>query len=492
MSRLKEFASRFKFADRNEPKSAPPAQEKAKRVVNPSPTEKPNNQKSIRKTEIKYTAHFDGLVDIVEHEKKSAFLIKNGSELEICQKIELDGQSFLPPPIDRIPFLLVPGVDVISQYSLIRPPNFSIAGNKLFESVKNYLNEISELPSEEHYDLCATWIIHTYRLEFMQYSPMLWLYAISERGKTRTGKGMILASYRGMHVESLNQAYILRASRDLKASLFLDVFDIWEKAVRKDSVDVLLLRFEKDALVPRVLFPEKGPFKDTEFFSVFGPTIIGTNRSVDSTLESRSIQIVMQESNRKFEKNVTPESALSLRAALLAYRAVFIKCELPEMQKSFGGRYGDLTKPLIQIVREIAPGCEEKLLSVLKTIEGQRLTSKSESFEATVLTAILSKTKDMNYGLLPVKSITEAINTDRADSKRISPQKVGRILKSLGLFTKRTTRNGAASLVWEEEKINGLLRKHGLDEMPETSETSGEPPVKTEISEDSEGLNLPF
>lgn len=492
MSWIKKLRRRFKFTGTNEPKLAPPAQAHAKRVVNPSPVAKSNQKKREHIDKTKYRAHFEGLVDIVENEGKSAFLVKNGSKLETLNKIELDGQIYFPPPIDKIPFQLIPALEIIKNYKSVGSLLNSGNGYNLYDKIKKYLYSVSDLGCDEYYDLCATWIMHTYRHEATHFFPILWLFAIPDRGKTRTGKGMIFASYRGMHVESLAQAYILRASRDVLASLFIDVFDIWKKAMRSEATDILLHRFKKGSTVPRVLWPDKGPFKDTEYFTVSGPTIIGSNRGGDFTLESRSIQIVMPETKRKFEGHVTPESAMSLRTQLEVYRTCFLNRPFPKMNKPFLGRFGDITVPLCQVVREIAPKREESLLKVLKELEEQRLTSKSETFEAIVLTAIVKLSTEVRNNHLSIKSITEEINDERGERNRLTPQKIGRVIKSLGFSAKRTEKSGGTSLIWEPEILNSLLFKHGMQKIPETSETSEDITSKTEDSEDSEGLALTF
>ena len=94
------------------------------------------------------------------------------------------------------------------------------------------------------YRLLASWVLHTYLTEHVKYSPIVCLYAVPERGKSRTGKGMIYVAYRGIHVESMRDAYIVRVAHDLHASIFFDVKDIWRKAEKNGSEDVLLHRFE--------------------------------------------------------------------------------------------------------------------------------------------------------------------------------------------------------------------------------------------------------
>src|SRR5664280_2449233 len=149
-------------------------------------------------------------------------------------------------------------------------------------------------------------------MEYHQYSPIICNYAVPERGKSRTGKGMIYVAYRGIHVESLRDAYIVRIAHNYMATIFFDCMNLWKKAEKAGSEDILLLRFERGAKVPRVLYPERGAHRDTVYYSVFGATIVATNVSVHNILDTRAIQINMPQSRKRFENDVTPELALPL------------------------------------------------------------------------------------------------------------------------------------------------------------------------------------
>ena len=116
----------------------------------------------------------------------------------------------------------------------------------LYDDLVVYHKKISELPSEDHYHLLAIWDFHTYLHERCEYSPYIWLYAIPVRGKTRTGKGCIYVARRALHVESLRDPYILRAAQDLGATLFFDTTDLWKKATKGGTEDILLLRYENN------------------------------------------------------------------------------------------------------------------------------------------------------------------------------------------------------------------------------------------------------
>jgi hypothetical protein len=312
--------------------------------------------------------------------------------------------------------------------------------------------------------------MHTYLLEQFQYSPIICLFAVPERGKSRTGKALIYIAYRGIQVESLREAYIVRVANNFGASIFFDVMDIWRKAEKNQSEDILLHRFEKGATVPRVNHPELGAFKDTDYYTVFGPTIIGTNEGLHRILETRALCINMPETSNKFENPVTPEFALPLKERLLAFRARHLKDLMPIPPKPASGRLGDILKPLSQIIRLAKPEREPYFIRLVHRLESDRLIEKSDSLEAQILRSMLSIVGKVINGTLPVKSITDEINKDKPDRQKLSYQRVGRRLNAMG-FKKGKGDDGGSVIIWEDESINKLRERYGLNEISETSVT---------------------
>jgi hypothetical protein len=190
----------------------------------------------------------------------------------------------------------------------------------------------------------------------------------------------------------------LRFARDLKATLFFDVVDIWKKALSYGCEDILLLRFEKGAVVSRVLHPERGPHRDMEHFEIYGPTIIATNKQVSEILETRSLQIIMQDASKHFEQDITPKMGLPFRERLTAFRAKFMGKPLPQVKKPTRGRLGDIMKPLRQIVRLVCPQERHRFLEMVKDIEQKRRESLSETEEAKITRALfISKDNFVRY-----------------------------------------------------------------------------------------------
>lgn len=320
--------------------------------------------------------------------------------------------------------------------------------------------------------------MHTYLIESVRYTPTICLYSVPERGKTRTGSALINLAYRGIRVESLREAYLFRMATDWGAAIFFDVMDLWAKAERDNSKDILLSRFERGCFVPRVLDTDKGPFEDTSYYIVFGPTIIGTNKNVHHILETRAIQINMPESTRPFDNPVTPESALHLKERLLAFRARYMCRVLPDVSRIAPGRLGDILRPLHQVIMLTRPEREADFKELAQSLQKERQMDKSESLEAQILRAIFELSDRVEHGKLPVKIITDHLNLGKSERRQFTPHSIGHRLWSMGLQRGRTS-TGSSAMLWDETLLERVSRSYGLQETSETSETSVYPAEST-------------
>ncbi|MDI6760880.1 MAG: hypothetical protein QMD05_08630 [Candidatus Brocadiaceae bacterium] len=437
------------------------------------------------------TAYFPGLIDLVEVDGKPVFLALNsGGRPCWNERAEVEGQEVLPPPPEHLPWLLPRGDEVLKHYKELEAQGdswvYALCG-ELFD----FLYNASEMPSDDYYhELLVPWILHTYLLEHFHYSPILCLYAVPERGKSRTGKTLAYLSCRGAVVESLRESNIIRLATDCRATIFFDCMGFWRKVEKNQSEDVILARCERGSVVPRVLFPERGPFKDTKNYQVFGPTILATNESIHEILETRAVMINMPEASRTFTQDVTPELALPLKEKLTAFRAYYLEKAMPEVSKPAPGRLGDILKPLYQVIRLIrGQEGDPSFLEFVAKLDRDRRLGKSDTLEAQVVRAVLALEGRVERGILPVKTITETINRTRPEGKELTPQRVGRRLDALG-FDKGRTGDGHRAIIWDGRKISLLQAKYGLQQTSDTSDTSDTSGRDYKEAEATESLEL--
>ena len=348
--------------------------------------EKPKGKKKSKdKNEPVLSAYFRGLVDIVtDNSGRVAYLVNNGNgSLEIATVWEIDKELYSPPDQRHLPFILARASDVLKWHK-------SDNDQKLFGDISTYLKRFSYLPQRQWLIVaCNVFLSYLQDHPDIHYLPMLLFYAVPERGKSRTGKAVSYISYRGVHIVDLREANLFRFSQNLKATLFFDLMDLWKKAEKNGAEDILLLRYEKGARATRVIYPERGAFKDTVYYDIFGSTIIATNEPVHKILGSRCIDISMPNKPGNYE-NPTPEKAQELKERLTAWRARVMNKPLPEIDliQGLNGRLWDIAKPLLQVCKLVYPQGFDELKNALLEVAGQRIEDKKESIEGQIISIL--------------------------------------------------------------------------------------------------------
>ena len=403
----------------------------------------------------KMIALFPGLADIVDDDGKPAFLIKDNFGLHIETSVEIDGVQYIPPGKEHLPFAL-PQADQCLSYYQTDDPN-------LFDDIMAYFRQFSYLPDDQ-WLIVVLYVFQTYLQDHLaiHYMAELLFYAVPERGKSRTGKAVAYISYRGVHVVDMRETNIFRYSGNLGATIFFDIMDLWKKAERNQSEDILLLRFEKGARVPRVLYPEKGAFQDTVYYPVYGPTVMASNEPVHKILGSRCILFPMPNAPGNYE-NPTPELALDIKARLTVWRAKKMNKELPEVQpiKGISGRLWDITIPLFQLCKVICPEKFGKLKAAILNISGERTQDKKESFDGLIV-QVLSEMANGNADTYDIKTsdLTTKFNELWQGDKEINERSIGRRLKALGVHT--DTKTGHSTIRITQNEINILKEQYGF------------------------------
>src|SRR3990167_364331 len=336
-----------------------------------------------------YNAGFSNLCDVVLNDSEPKFLTFDG---EVIDQAMIDDLILQPPPLSGWPpYLKIPRATKVLDYAR----NHGVTGvsgdtgvckgcTHLFYDLVKYHQEVSELPNNDLYYLLALWDFHTYLIEKANYSPIIYFYSVAERGKSRTLKGMTYVAFRGIRKGDIRDAQLLRDCTHLRATLAFDMTDFWEKVKLSGSQDVILNRYERGTTVSRVNRPDKGPFRDTDYFDVFGPTILATNEIISDIADTRAIPIIMRKSDREFDNDITPETGLGFKEQLTAFRLIHFKDELPKVTRIAKSRLGDIVAPLYQILMKVAPKEEERFIKLIQTIEHSKLTEKSSSINGEI------------------------------------------------------------------------------------------------------------
>lgn len=410
-----------------------------------------------------YSASFPGLIDIcLDDTGDIAYLVRaNSGHLSIEKEHVTDDTTHRPPSADYIPFDLAPSQEIMRWYE-------TDTDATLFEDVMGYLRRFSYL-EERQFVVLATTIFLSYIQDHkdIHYLAMIIFYSAPERGKSRTGKSMTYASFRGVHVVDMREANLFRFSQDLRATIFFDLMDMWKKAERSGTEDILLLRYEKGAKVSRVLYPDRGPFQDMRHFGVSGLTYIATNEPVHNILDTRAHNIAMPNRPGDYE-NPTPDKAVVLKARLTAWRARNIASVLPEVPgiPGINGRLWDISKPLLQICKMVCPQRYTELQGAILDIAGQRIEDKRSTVEGQIVAILdeLSPGQPETEWTLATNDVLQKLNDGKPDRYKRTSQWLGRKLKGMGVRTRHV--HGYSQVLMRRAEYETLCSQYGSS--PET------------------------
>jgi hypothetical protein len=417
-------------------------------------------------------ANFPGLIDIViddaQEDGTTLFMVKEGNSIHFKVEWELkSGDCYIPPSQRSLPFIL-PRASKVKE--LLQSGN----DTQLFKDLIIYFKRFSYLPEEQWIIVvCLTFLTYIQDHRDVHYLPMLLFFAVPERGKSRTGKSMAYVSYRGIHLVELREANLFRYSQDMKATLFFDIMNLWKKAEKTGTEDILLLRYEKGAKAARVLFPEKGAFEDTVHYDIFGSTILATNEAIHKILDTRCIPITMPNKPGNYE-NPVPEMGQETKERLTAWRARVIDSPLPEMEpvKGINGRLWDISKSMFQVCKLVYPEGLTTLKNALLAVAEQKKEDKKAGIEGQIIEAIDELSSDKK--ILPEweiwqSTLLESLNENRPEQHQLTPQYLGRKLKAIGIKTRKV--QGYAEIQLKKSAFNTLLEQYGVVEPQSLAET---------------------
>jgi hypothetical protein len=436
-----------------------------------------SNQKDI-----KLAACFPGLIDVCEAEDgQLLYLVCQNEEFLLLESAMVNGSEVMPPEKEHFPFLL-PQAETVMEY-------INLDDVDLYDDVLTYLKRFSAL-DDHQWAVVAHFVFLTYMHDHKEifYCPILLFHAVAERGKSRTGKSVSYLSYRGIHLSELREANILRYCENLKSMLFFDIMDVWKKAVQTRCEDLLLGRFEKGQKASRVLFPEKGAFRDMKHYEIYGPTIIVSNEQLHKILDTRCLPITMPNLPGSYE-NPHPDTAQELKARLTAWRGRHFNAELPSMEplEGISGRLWDIAKSLF-LVNSLLDVNSDTLKDAIISIAGERSESNQDSIEGRLVAIIREITAEEGLDRfvainIKISYILKKLNEERPADKQITPQWIGRKLKSMSI--RHRTINGRSEIVLTTPEYKTLLDQYGFGSRDTTNPTETLPGKTEQIQHDT-------
>jgi hypothetical protein len=405
------------------------------------------------------SAYFPGLVDVcINDDGQLVYAILKDGELVLAQEHITETESFSIPEKKHFPFMIPRAAEVLRYFA-----QEDIA---LYDDLLSYLKRFSAL-DDEQWTIIAHYVFLTYLHDHpgIDYCANILFNAVPERGKSRTGKSVTYVAFRGIHLVELREATMFRYSQNLHGTMFLDLLDISKKAERGNCEDILLLRAEKGAKCSRVLYPDQGPFNDTVYYDIYGPTIISSNEPLQNILETRCLPILMPNRPGNYE-NPRPELALELKERLTAWRAKHLFTTFADMEliEGISGRLWDIAKPMF-FVNSLLPVDHQILEDSILAIAGEKDESRKDTVEGR-LVAIIKEITDEN-GLdqflewtIKISEIHTQYNKDKPKDRCVSSSWIGKRLKRMSFHNRRI--HGYSEIKINSDEYAMILKQYGF------------------------------
>jgi hypothetical protein len=242
------------------------------------------------------------------------------------------------------------------------------------------------------------------------------------------------------------------------------MMDLSKKAERGGCDDILLLRYEKGAKCCRVQYPDQGPFNDTVYYDIYGPTIISSNEQLHKILETRCLPIVMPNRPGNYD-SPRPEIALGLKERLIAWRAKNLLTVFTDLEPIDGisGSLWDITKPMF-LVNSLLLVDSQTLKDSILSIAGEKDEYRKDTTEGHLFAIIKEITEENGLDCFPelsikVSDISRRYNQGKPEDRKVQSAWIGRRLKRMSFHTRHV--HGYSEINISQDEYARMLRQYG-------------------------------
>jgi hypothetical protein len=133
---------------------------------------------------------------------------------------------------------------------------------------------------------------------------------------------------------------------------------------------------------------------------------------------------------------------------------------LPDAEKIFTNRLGDIIRPIHQIVK-IVDQSDQWLVEFASMVEANRKKAGADSLDAQVVAAMKESQGTISHGHLFHEHILANLNRGKSPREEITPQKLGRITQRLGF--EKYTDGQRRGIVWNQDNFLRLCERFGIE-----------------------------
>lgn len=424
---------------------------------------------------------------------------KDNDSLEIIESFEANYQG-KNRKICPIRSNLIENKTVLLPSAIDQKTSESELNTKILYFVQKWLDIDEKLELINLHYIKVTWIYD--RLTVVPYLRALGDYG---SGKTRFIQTIGSLCYKPIFLAgATSDAYIFRTIELFKGTMVINELERLNTDLNAQIVNILNNGYEKGMGVGRV---EGDKDKTPKVYDVFCPKIISAREPFkDLALESRIITNYLYPTSRRDIQIALDDSfwkeAEEIRNALLSYRLEYIKDRRFADSQAGGGKSEatnlaslSLSKAKREALNSVEPRLRQTFYPIFLIIpdsnlnqftdfvkDYQKETIENRRFEldgivAKCLFQLLDELEESSLRELRAR-VNEELDSDKF---KISPQKLGKILKSWGLKTRPIGHDNIQYIVNNESAFKRLRSRFGIfDNAQEIASSTANPQVDRE------------
>ena len=302
----------------------------------PEKQEKPKKIKPMSKNIV------PGLIHWVRNSKdETAYLIHNNGIMEIHDTLEIDG--VICRPRQDLPFDM-PDESIIYKKYVYDPA-------KLLNEICVFLENHIEMPDKKDYLIMALWVLHTYCVEKVETSGIMYFHGQKQCGKSRAGIILSKLAFRGIFLTSMKAPAVYRLRDSCNPTMFIDEIRLLGRDGNHDLAEILKSRYKETCYVSRCNMEKKIKDDQMDFFKIWGPTVLTTSEKLGDYIDDRSFEFLMKKNARKLlNKHLDKSEALRLRDELILFRNYWINKDFPPFESDYEARLAEIIDPLFQML----------------------------------------------------------------------------------------------------------------------------------------------
>ena len=354
---------------------------------------------------------------------------------------------------------------------------------------------------EDKYTIVSLWIIGTYFHNSFPTYPYLYLNAMKGSGKTRALNIITSLSMDGSLLNSLTEAVLFRT----KGTLGIDEFEGVERKGKESLKELLNSAYKRGASVKRMkkIKTFAGEEQVVEQFDVYRPIVMANISGMENVLEDRCISLVIEKSFKSSVTNLieifkeeigfkkTKELLNQCRLCRCRYAVEcievykrwndyvtsnntnntnntnytndtndtfpFINLKLEEL----GGRYLELSFPLILLAGEISEELQNETTLILKSIfEIRKEDDVTENLDISLIDFVSQEVENNQLIFIPVNEILRRFKEfTQNDEDWLNIRWLGKALKRLNLIIEKRRKSYGREIRLNIKKSQEMIKK---------------------------------